>query len=294
MTRVILDLEWNGAYSKRCNGYFNEIIEIGAVRLSDNGNIADRFDAYIRPVVSRKLTKLVTDLTGITDEQVETGITFEQAMARLRRFVGDGEIVLMTWSTTDLLVLMENCRYFFGDGHIPFFTAYVDLQSYAQNRLQVGGGQQVSLSKFAQLLLLDSEDMELHHAIDDSVLSAKIFAKVYEEHSFAAALSPVDEEFYRRVTFRTTYISDINSPLIRRADLRFSCNACGRNLKRIGNWKYYNRMFWAPFRCEVCDLAFTGRVQAKRKYEGVEIKKRLVRKKPKEAGDPTSETVTEN
>ena len=80
---VILDLEWNGAYSKKAKGYFNEIIEIGAVRLSPEGKIQDRFDAYIRPVVSKKLTKIVTNLTGITDEQVEEGMTFTAAISRL-------------------------------------------------------------------------------------------------------------------------------------------------------------------------------------------------------------------
>ena len=281
MTCVILDLEWNGAWSKVAKGYFNEIIEIGAVRLAEDGTVADRFDAYIRPTVSKKLTKLVTDLTGITDEQVESGISFEKAMQRLAAFVGDGDVILMTWSTTDLLVFIENCRYFLKEERIPHFTHYVDLQAYGQKRLGTGGNQ-VSLENFARLVSIDPDQMELHHAIDDSVLTASIFQKVYEPTSFAAALCPMNAEFYRRITFRTTYISDVNSPLIRRADLRFSCDGCGRNLKRTGNWKFYNRMFFAPFRCEACGIEFTGRFQAKHKYEGVEIKKRLVRKKEKE------------
>ena len=147
----------------------------------------------------------------------------------------------------------------------------------------MGGGQQIALGKFAALVGVDSENMELHHAIDDSVLSAAVFQKVYEETSFAAALVRVDEEFHRRITFRTTYISDINSPLIRRADLRFNCDTCGHNLKRLGEWKYFNRTFFATFECKQCQLKFTGRVQAKRRYEGVELKKRLVRKKEKES-----------
>lgn len=281
MTRVILDLEWNGAWSKKAKGYFNEIIEIGAVRLTNDGAVADRFDAYIRPTVSKKLTKLVTNLTGITDEQVEQGMSFEQAMCRLEQFVGEDDAVLVTWSTTDLLVLIENCRFFLNQTHIPSFTHYVDLQAYGQQRLDTGGNQ-VSLENFARLVSIDPDQMELHHAIDDSILTAAIFQKVYEPDSFSAALSPMNAEFYRRITFKVSYISDINSPLIRRSDLHFACDTCGRNLKRTGNWKFYNRMFFAPFRCEACGLDFTGRVQAKRKYEGVELKKRLVRKKEKQ------------
>lgn len=33
MRFVVMDLEWNGAYCRQTRGYFNEIIEIGAVRL---------------------------------------------------------------------------------------------------------------------------------------------------------------------------------------------------------------------------------------------------------------------
>lgn len=293
MTRVILDLEWNGAWSKQVKGYFNEIIEIGAVRLGEDGIIEDRLDVYIRPTVSRKLTKFVTGLTGITDEQVGSGVSFQQAMKQLERFVGSDEVVLMTWSTTDLLVLMENCRQFLGVERLTLFHRYLDLQAYAQQRMNVSGGNQVALGKFAELVGLNSEEMELHHAIDDSVLSAAIFQKVYEPESFSRALSVVNEEFYRRITFRNVYISDINSPLIRRADLHFSCDACGRNLKRMKNWKFFNRMFFAPFRCESCGLDFTARVQAKQKYDGVEIKKRLVRKKSREEAESAEPTTAQ-
>lgn len=33
MQYIVADLEWNGAFSKKAHGYFNEIIEIGAVKL---------------------------------------------------------------------------------------------------------------------------------------------------------------------------------------------------------------------------------------------------------------------
>lgn len=277
MTYVILDLEWNGAYCNKLGGYFNEIIEIGAVRLSEDKQIEERFDAYIRPVVSRKLTRLVTDLTGITDDQVRQGVSFGEAMESLCRFVGE-DAVVMTWSNTDLLVLMENCRYFYDDERIPFLSAYVDLQHYAQLRLELGTAQQVALGKLAEQLHLGSKEMELHHAIDDSALAAAIFRQVYEPCSFQKEVATVDDEFYRRLTFKPTFIREIDDPLIRRADLRFSCETCRRNLKRTGKWQCQHRFFTATFRCAVCGVEYIGRVQAKRKYDGVEIKKRLIRK----------------
>ena len=36
MDIVILDLEWNAAYSRRLQGYINEIIEFGAVKCGED------------------------------------------------------------------------------------------------------------------------------------------------------------------------------------------------------------------------------------------------------------------
>ena len=35
MDFVILDLEWNGTYSRRLKGFMNEIIEFGAVKVNE-------------------------------------------------------------------------------------------------------------------------------------------------------------------------------------------------------------------------------------------------------------------
>ena len=112
MTYIIIDLEWNGAYARRTRGYFNEIIEIGAVKMDDSLQLVDSFHAVIRPVVSRKLSSIVQDLTGIEEEELEDGMPFSRAVSQLRKWITDPEAVIMTWSTTDLIVMLENCRYF--------------------------------------------------------------------------------------------------------------------------------------------------------------------------------------
>ena len=278
MTYVILDLEWNGTRCEELDGYFNEIIEIGAVKLSADRRTEARFDAYIRPVVSRKLTRIVTNLTGITDAQVREGVSFSEAMEALGEFIGK-DAVVMTWSTTDLMVLLENCRYFYHQDRIPFLHAYLDLQHYAQTCWHMGTSQQVGLGKMADLLGITSDGMKLHHAIDDSVVAAAIFRRVFEPRSFKKAVIKVNDDFYRRLTFKAAVIKDISDPMIRRSDLRFSCETCKRNLKRMTEWKLQQqRFFTAVFQCRVCKREYTVRVQAKRKFDGVEIKKRLIPK----------------
>lgn len=53
MNIVILDLEWNGAYSRRLHGFINEIIEFGAVKLDAQLNITDRFSCFVKPQVTK-------------------------------------------------------------------------------------------------------------------------------------------------------------------------------------------------------------------------------------------------
>lgn len=292
MQYIVIDLEWNGSYSKKAHGYFNEIIEVGAVRVNEKVRIVDTFHATIKPVVSKKLSTIVTDLTNITAEELEDGTTFTAMMRQLARWIGNEPAAILTWSTTDLLVLMENCRYFTGRQEIPFLRHYMDFQMYAQQRMGVETSQQLGLAKAGEMLGIPEDDMSLHRALDDSKLTAAILQRVYEADSFAAAIMPVDEEFYPRMTFKTVIIKDLDDPLVKRSELTFDCPHCGKNMKRKGTWRFRNRAFCAEFSCRCTDVKYSGRVQFKLKYEGVEVRKKLVEIVPtpaSEAADTTAE-----
>ncbi len=291
MQYIVMDLEWNGGYSKKAHGYFNEIIEVGAVKVGEDLQILDRFQAQIRPVVSKKLSGIVTDLTNITAEELEDGTTFAKMVKKFTRWVGEEEAVLLTWSTTDLLVLMENCRFFYGQQEIPFLRNYMDFQAYAQKRMGVGGSQQLGLARAGEMLGIPEDSFSLHRALDDSILTAQILQKVYEADSFPGAIQAVDEEFYKRITFKTVVINDINSPLVKRSDMVFSCPQCRRNMRRTGQWRFRSRAFCADFLCRRCDKKYHGRVQFLLKYEGVETRKKLnevLPPPPQEETEPTA------
>lgn len=276
---VVLDLEWNGSYSHMAHGFFNEIIEIGAVKVDGAGTVRDRFHAVIKPVASRKLTALVREMTHISAEELEAdGIPFAQAVRRLTAFMDGGEAVLMTWSTTDLLVLIENCRFFFQEERIPFLSRYADLQAYCQQRLGTGTAQQLGLGRACELVGIPDEGLDAHRALDDSLLTARLFAALYEP-SFAQWIVETDAEFYRRLTFKTTYLSDIDHPLVQQSDMEFACEACGAPLRRKGDWRFRSRAFNAVFICDTCGKTYNGRIQYKLKYEGLDIRKRLTEKK---------------
>ena len=282
MTFLIVDLEWNGAWSKRAHGYFNEIIEIGAVRLTETMEETGRFHAVIRPQVSKKLSTIVTDLTNITEEELSDGTSFYKAMAGLRRFAGEGDRVLVTWSTTDLSVLMENCRFFTGDDRPVGFTHYADLQAYCQKQLGIDASRQPGLDNICERLGISEEGFSLHRAPDDACLTAEICRRMYEPAAFAPYVRKMDEEFFARARFKITPITDIHSPHLPASVWEFTCPDCGQPLRPLRRFTVRGRAFMADMVCKRCKKTYTARVQARLKYEGPDIRRRLNEKKPHE------------
>ena len=115
MQYIVLDMEWNqpwpGTYAAkrvlpvRIRG---EIIQIGAVRVTDRQIVGDEFQALIKPKYYRKLNKKVSSLTGIKDAQLaEFGIPFPEAMEKFRDWCGE-DCVFLTWGFDDIGILKEN------------------------------------------------------------------------------------------------------------------------------------------------------------------------------------------
>lgn len=78
---VIVDLETTGLSPK--NG---EIIEIGAIKVVDN-EVVDTMDIFVKP--SRPITWFTTNLTGITNEMVDEGLSTKEALKVFNEFCGD-------------------------------------------------------------------------------------------------------------------------------------------------------------------------------------------------------------
>ena len=85
MTYVVFDLETSGLSCR-----YDRIIEFGAVKY-ENGQIIDRADFFINP--DRKLSPITTNLTHITQEQVDSGLPIKVALKRIVEFIGDSCLV---------------------------------------------------------------------------------------------------------------------------------------------------------------------------------------------------------
>lgn len=283
MKLVILDLEWNGTYSRRLKGFINEIIEFGAVMTNDRLEVIDTFEVLVRPQVGKKISGKIETLTNISNQDLSGGMLFMQAVSRFRKWA-DGAPIL-TWGTSDILALIENCRYFGGDGRIPFLRQYIDLQKYCEAQMDYDPHKQMGLSTAAQLLGISEEEFDHHRALDDSLLSLECLKKLYDPEKLQSFMETADREFYKKIQFKTVVVCDLDHPLIKRTDMTFHCDQCGRRAHRLTPWEFRNKSFRAKFECRGCGHKFTGRLQFKLKYEGLVVKRAFLpfEEKPKEA-----------
>lgn len=82
---VALDLETTGLNPKT-----EQILEIGAVKLID-GKVADTYSVFVNG--GKKISEFITNLTGITDEMVMSGLPLKEAMEGFLTFCGDADIL---------------------------------------------------------------------------------------------------------------------------------------------------------------------------------------------------------
>ena len=216
-------------------------------------------------------------------------------MKLFTKWAGKNTLIL-TWSNTDLYTLMDNCRLFLGSREIPFLHRYADLQAYVQKKIKWNAGNQLGLSAAAEAMNVSSEDIDLHRAMGDSLLCARILQKCYDKEEMSVLIQDGDApDFYDRFLFKPYPITDLKSPFVHAEDLQFTCIRCEKALKRNRGWRRCNRAVESEFSCKDCGGKFTGRVQFLKQYDSVMVTKTLLEidpnAKPTPKGKPAKKPV---
>jgi DNA polymerase III epsilon subunit-like protein len=197
-------------------------------------------------------------------------------MSEFRKWSAGENNVILTWGDTDVRVLVENFKYFNGINFVPFLKNYVNLQNYAQAFMNISKADQIGLSAAAEKLGLDIEHYSLHRAIDDSLLTAEIFRKIYNQQMISSYTHVCDNAFYVKLSFKPKVITDINSPLIDRSKMKCLCDVCGASCERITDWRVMNQSFRAIFQCTNCKRKIRFTIRFKEYYDRVDIKSSTV------------------
>ncbi len=293
MNYVFLDLEWNNAYSKKHGRFVNEIIEIGAVKLDESLREIGRFDVFIKSQLTRRLGTRFKDLTHISNEDMRYGIPFKDAFERFKSWCGE-DFLTVTWSNSDFYTIVENFDLFSGTLPTDYFGDFLDLQKYYQTVVPSDDNNQVSLKNAAEHLGVSLNDISLHRASDDSAVTADVFRKIHNLGNYKKlTVDTRNPKFYERIAFKPFYITDINSPDLKKSDFSFRCKSCRTKAVPATEWKVKNNRFWNTLICPKCRCCFTGRVAVKRTYEGTSVKKTAVYKTAQKSEKPKVETNSE-
>lgn len=111
---VVLDLETTGF-----DPTWDEIIEIGAIRVRDNA-VVDTFSQLVKP--SDPVDDYITSLTGITNDMLEDAPEINTVLPLIIDFIGD-DIVIGHNVNFDINFLYDNCKEYQSK---PFPNDYVD------------------------------------------------------------------------------------------------------------------------------------------------------------------------
>ncbi|MCR5689872.1 MAG: exonuclease domain-containing protein [Clostridiales bacterium] len=284
MYYVMMDFEWNTAYAYKRSGFINEIIEIGAVVFEyDNGiRIIDRYSEFIKPKVTKKLTGRVKELTHISNTDLKTGKSFAEAIFELTSMVGRNDYTVMTWGTTDITTLLDNCRYFMGLESIPFLKNYMDAQSFCQKKLDIPGNNQISLSAAAEKAGIDISEFSAHRAYEDSMVAALCLEKCFDAEEIAKRTSVCDDAFYRKITFKKYKITDVNDPNVHLDSIKAFCPDCNKEMRCTTKWRLkFGGTFYSVYKCPVCGKTYNVNVTYTRYADKVTMKQRQTPTAPK-------------
>lgn len=176
MNYIVYDLEatcWMGRPPK---GH-NEVIEIGAVKLNQLGEVLGVFSKFVKPSVNPKLSGFCKRLTSISQENVDRAKHFPRVIEEFKDWIDIYEdYSLCSWGKYDKTFFMNDCN--LHNLETDWLENHINLKGqYAQ---MIGDEKHNGLKN-----TLKREGFEFtgipHRAISDAENTAKIFIKYIDE-----------------------------------------------------------------------------------------------------------------
>ena len=180
MNYVVVDLEWNQAMSSK-SSVFNklpiklrgEIIEIGAVRLTEDMQPAEEFTVDVKPVYFKRMHYKVKKLTGFDKERLARGLSFRDAFEKFRQWCGD-DVTFLTWGCDDRGIMEQNI--IIHDLDWDWIAGWINLQ-LIYNMQTDGDKNQKSLATAMEHFEIEQTRIA-HDALGDAYNTALICSKL--------------------------------------------------------------------------------------------------------------------
>ncbi len=258
MNYIVLDLEWNQGENEEGNLPF-EIIEIGAVKVNENGEIIDKFSMLIRPSIYPEIYKYISKVIGVGHDELRKGSTFVDAFYKFIEWCGK-DVIFCTWGPMDLTELQRNMDYYHIENPFPFPFYYYDIQKIYSIHKKEG--------KIKRALDYVVEEMGItvdgpfHRAMWDSYYTAKVMEKIplskyliYESIDYHRIPQTRKDEIYKVFHNYSKYVSrefSSKEEAMKEKSVTSSvCFLCGKSIKKKVDWfsvsgKFYYCAAWCP------------------------------------------------
>ncbi len=181
MDYIVLDMEWNQPWPGSPSAkkvlpvqIRGEILQIGAVRVTQEQQVADEFQVLIKPKYYRRLNRRVSKLTGIKESRLrEEGIPMGDAMESFRNWCGE-DVIFLTWGFDDIAILRENLQLYGID------SSWVSRWYNAQMifNAQTDGSNAQKALKTAMEMFSIEPSRPAHDALGDAYHTALICARL--------------------------------------------------------------------------------------------------------------------
>jgi len=180
---VIFDLEYGDQTMAYADNTMPCILEIGALRVTLDGNVAGKYSTLVYPTEWRHVTPRILNLTGIEKEELETAPAWKDVYPDFVEFVR--RTVLASWSAIDPILLRYQCG--FAGFDVLHSNKCLDLATVWQERAQLARAAW-SLKAVCKHLHLNPPG---HRALEDCKSTLNVFhaSKQTEEQEVE------DEEF---------------------------------------------------------------------------------------------------
>ncbi len=181
MTYITLDLEWNQAYAQKALAVQRqlscrlrgEVIQIGAVKLDKNLRPCGSYQVIVKPKYYKKLHRHVSTLTGITQEQMDMGISLSEAAERFKKWCGK-DFAFLTWGPDDIPMLKEN---FHAHGiDYSWLNTVYDLQRIYAMEIEKSSKQRAL--EYVMEYFGIPQNLPAHDALNDAYFTALVAAKL--------------------------------------------------------------------------------------------------------------------
>lgn len=183
---IIFDVETTGlSYSS------DRLTEIGAVKLK-NLQVVDSFNTKVNP--EKHIPEKITELTGISDEDVKNAPYEKEAVEKFMEFCGNSPVLAAHNANFDTTFINEACK----RSGIIFDYNWIDTLILCQAMLPEMGRHK--LNYVAKQLKLGKFDH--HRASDDALMLAKIYINLVERL--------VNENGIKELNDLNTKVADIN------------------------------------------------------------------------------------